>query len=262
MIYITGDCHGNYDRFFTSRFPEQKEMTKDDYVIVCGDFGYWNEHKLQADLQVLSQRKFTTLFIDGNHEQYKCYTDDFVGLNDLPVTEWHGGKAQIISGTDIIHLMRGEVYDIDGLKILAIGGAASHDITDGIIPYSENWKEKAKQWMRQDKTLFRVEGISWWKEENITDEDYQNALENIRYKTDKGRVDLVISHCAPSSALLRMKEEFLPNPQIEPDANSEYLEKILQRVTYKHWYFGHYHLDMELSGDKTIVYRKIIKVEM
>ena len=39
MIYITGDCHCNFERFNTENFPEQKEMTKDDYVIICGDFG-------------------------------------------------------------------------------------------------------------------------------------------------------------------------------------------------------------------------------
>ena len=38
-IYITGDCHGDYRRFSAKRFPEQKEMTKDDCVIICGDFG-------------------------------------------------------------------------------------------------------------------------------------------------------------------------------------------------------------------------------
>lgn len=39
MIYITGDCHGNFERFNASIFPEQNEMTKEDYVIICGDFG-------------------------------------------------------------------------------------------------------------------------------------------------------------------------------------------------------------------------------
>ena len=39
MIYITGDCHRNFERFNRSIFPEQQEMTKEDYVIVCGDFG-------------------------------------------------------------------------------------------------------------------------------------------------------------------------------------------------------------------------------
>lgn len=33
MIFITGDTHGNFTRFSTDIFPEQKDMTKDDYVI-------------------------------------------------------------------------------------------------------------------------------------------------------------------------------------------------------------------------------------
>ena len=47
-IYITGDCHGDYRRFSTEIFPEQYTMGKSDYVIVCGDFGYWSED-LYAD---------------------------------------------------------------------------------------------------------------------------------------------------------------------------------------------------------------------
>ena len=32
MIYITGDTHGDWmSRLNTKAFPEQKEMTKDDY---------------------------------------------------------------------------------------------------------------------------------------------------------------------------------------------------------------------------------------
>lgn len=43
MIYVTGDCHADFTRFNTKIFPEQYEMTKDDYVIICGDFGgVWN----------------------------------------------------------------------------------------------------------------------------------------------------------------------------------------------------------------------------
>ena len=44
MIYITGDCHRDFERFNMSIFPEQREMTKEDFVIVCGDFGgVWNK---------------------------------------------------------------------------------------------------------------------------------------------------------------------------------------------------------------------------
>ena len=44
MIYITGDCHKDFSRFTLENFPEQKQMTKDDYVIICGDFGgvWWD----------------------------------------------------------------------------------------------------------------------------------------------------------------------------------------------------------------------------
>ena len=43
MIYATGDLHGNSLRFQPQYFPEQASMTKDDYMIVCGDFGcVWN----------------------------------------------------------------------------------------------------------------------------------------------------------------------------------------------------------------------------
>lgn len=41
MIYVTGDTHANLDigKLSSRRFKEQKEMSKDDYLIVCGDFG-------------------------------------------------------------------------------------------------------------------------------------------------------------------------------------------------------------------------------
>ena len=32
-------------------------------------------------------------------------------------------------------------------------------------------------------------------------------------------------------------------------------------VEYGHWYFGHYHLDMEINEKKTLLYNKIIKIE-
>lgn len=45
-IYVTGDIHAEPDRFNTENFPEQKELTRDDYMIICGDFGLvWAEDK-------------------------------------------------------------------------------------------------------------------------------------------------------------------------------------------------------------------------
>ena len=72
MIYITGDCHADFRRFEKRRFREQEGMTKDDYVLICGDFGgvWYGDDGERKRLQELSNRSFTTLFVDGNHENF------------------------------------------------------------------------------------------------------------------------------------------------------------------------------------------------
>ena len=79
MIYITGDTHSDFTRFSTDKFPIQSEMTKNDYVIICGDFGgvwiYLVENTYEKYwLDWLNEKNFTTLFIDGNHEILQDYT--------------------------------------------------------------------------------------------------------------------------------------------------------------------------------------------
>ena len=74
-IFITGDTHGDFTRFKKGTFPEQAALTKDDYVIICGDFGgvwdgspsdrYW--------LDWMDAKPFTTLFVTGSHENDEIY---------------------------------------------------------------------------------------------------------------------------------------------------------------------------------------------
>lgn len=48
MIFITGDTHGEIDirKFNSRKFPEQKNLSKSDFVIVAGDFGIpWDRTK-------------------------------------------------------------------------------------------------------------------------------------------------------------------------------------------------------------------------
>ena len=125
MIHITGDIHGTISvnkRLNTRNFPQQKQLTKNDYVIIAGDFGLiWDGSKEdQYWLKWLNKTKpFTTLFIDGNHENFDL-------LEEYPVEIWNGGKVHRINDS-VIHLMRGQVFEIEGKKIFTFGGAASHD---------------------------------------------------------------------------------------------------------------------------------------
>ena len=106
MIYITGDCHQDFRRFDTENFPEQKEMTKEDFCVICGDFGgVWDRNKESKTekylMDWLESRSFTLLFVDGNHE-------NFDRLYAYPEEEWHGGRVHRIRPS-VIHLMRGQI---------------------------------------------------------------------------------------------------------------------------------------------------------
>ena len=100
MIYATGDTHGNFQRFAPEHFPEQAGMTKEDYMIICGDFGgVWDGGKKEErNLDWLEDRPFTTLFISGNHENFDL-------LRKYPTEEWNGGKIQRIRPHVILSLI-------------------------------------------------------------------------------------------------------------------------------------------------------------
>ena len=147
MIYITGDCHGDFHRFSKRIFPEQKDMSKDDYVIICGDFGgIWNrdgeDYNEKYNLDLLANKSYTTLFIDGNHE-------NFDRLNSYPVREWHGGNVHEIRPS-VMHLMRGQVFEIDGMSFFTFGGASSHDIDGGILEMDDPFFAEKKSRLNRE----------------------------------------------------------------------------------------------------------------
>lgn len=169
MIYATGDTHGSFERLRPEHFPEQAGMTKEDYVIVCGDFGgVWDGSKKdERNLDWLESLPFTTLFVSGNHE-------NFDRLSKYPVEEWNGGKIQRIR-PHVIHLMRGQVFELQGYTFFTMGGASSHDIEDGILnPKAPDFEEQ--YWMlRRMGARFRVNHHSWWKQELPSPAEYEEA---------------------------------------------------------------------------------------
>ena len=67
MIYITGDTHSDFTRFTEDRFPMQSEMTKNDYVIICGDFGgVWTfEEESSREKEALERNKSQASWSEG-----------------------------------------------------------------------------------------------------------------------------------------------------------------------------------------------------
>lgn len=247
MIYITGETHSDFSRFTEENFPIQSEMTKDDYIIICGDFGgvwtFEEESKREKEaLDWLNNKNFTTLFVDGNHENY-------TRLYNYPIEEWKGGKVHEIRDS-VLHLMRGEIFDIDNKKIFAFGGARSHDIQDGILNLDE--EEKIYEY-RKRGAYFRIRDFSWWDLELQTNQEMENGIENLEKINYK--VDYIISHCCPTSI------QALINPIYKRDILTDYLQQISEKCTFKKWYFGHYHDYRQVNAQFTLLYEDILPLE-
>ena len=92
-LYITGDTHGDFSRFRPESFYEQERLTKEDVILVAGDFGgvWYGDSRDDAGLNFLDSRPFTTAFVSGNHENYDagCLPPGGVarrqGANDPPL---------------------------------------------------------------------------------------------------------------------------------------------------------------------------------
>lgn len=225
---MTGDIHASYDiaKLSESCF-DTAGLTKDDYLIICGDFGLvWNNSTSeQYWLRWLDTRPFTTLFVDGNHEGFSL-------LNSLPETTWNGGAVHQVA-TSVFHLKRGQLFNIDGYRIFTMGGASSSEY---------------------DRT-HRTQGETWFTEEIPNEQERAAALETL--DAADWDCDFVITHCAPSSSAQGISEH-TDRLKIHPmDEYTDWLQTIQDRLTYRHWFCGHYHIDAQIQDKTTALYNRI-----
>ena len=226
MIYLCGDTHIPIDikKLNIQNFPEQKSMTRNDYVIILGDFGLlWKRDKTYEHwFKTLTKKKFTILWLDGNHE-------NFDWIESLPEFEWNGGPVHLVAD-NILHLERGYIYTIENLTFFVCGGAASYD--------------KAR----------RIPYESWWPHELLSYEEENRALDNLEKVNNT--VDYVLTHTCPKSIINSM---FNPMSSFFVDPVSNFLEEVYRRITFKDWYFGHWHEDMRFENFHCL-YNNLIKL--
>lgn len=230
-IFVTGDVHGiaeyGASRFSSRSWPQGRALTRDDVVIVAGDFGFiWDGSRTDKYwLDWFESKPWTTCFVDGNHENHRM-------LAQLPVHEWNGGRVHG-ARPHVLHLMRGEVFNIAGTSLLAMGGAASHD------------KE------------YRREGKSWWPEEMPSEEEMDHccaSLERVGWK-----VDYAVTHEAPVALAKDLCREY--GRDFEGDALQNFLGEVDARLRYKTWFFGHYRGDEWRDDKHRLIYRDIVPID-
>jgi len=228
MIYITGDTHGEHGRMRIIFSNSGISWTAADYIVICGDFGYVST-KNDTFLDEMDVLGATILFIDGNHENFDL-------LNSFPVEIWNGGKVHRVRKS-IIHLMRSQVFKIDDTTIFTLGGGYSFD------------------------KYIRQENVSWWACEMPSPEEYDEAIENLIKHDNK--VDYIITHTAPGETIAKLmlkdkKSLSVLHPKEQP--LNTFFDYINDFISYKHWYFGHFHLDSYIWRNQTALSHSIIKL--
>lgn len=225
---ISGDTHGTLDLGKVIRFfnENEKKYTKDDYLIIVGDVGICGFHaeEEKKTREVFRNLPVTTLFIDGNHEH-------FGKLNSYTVEEWNGGKVHFIED-NMIHLMRGQVFDLNGTKFFTFGGAHSVD------------------------KMYRTVGLSWFPEEMPYLAEYEEGWKNLE-KVDF-KVDYILTHTGPREAVAALGYGLMSDEEIEL---RQYLQRVADETDFKAWYFGHFHMDTEIEDMFFCLYDELVLIE-
>jgi len=198
------------------------DLTEDDLLIILGDAGinfYDDEKDKQFKSSLATHLPVRILCIYGNHE-IRPETLDIYQL-----VQWNGGTVyKEFEFPKLLFAKDGEIYDIDGKKCIAIGGAYSID-----------------KWQRIEH------GWGWWDDEQPSDVIKQR-VEN-RLEDEGWKVDIVLSHTAPlkyEPRELWIGKRGIPQHLVDK-ATEKWLDTIEDRLTYDRWYCGHYHTNKSID---------------
>lgn len=211
MIYITGDTHRDFSRIY------KLEKDSDNMLIVLGDVGinyYLNEEdkNCKEHLKKLNLKLFC---VRGNHEERP------ENISTYKEVEMFGEKVFIEEEyPNLIFAKDGEIYNIDGKKILVIGGAYS-----------------------VDKQYRLLHGYKWFKDEQLTKKEMDTILDKVKGK----HFDIVLTHTCPYK--YEPREVFMQGlDQSKVDKSMEhFLDKIEENINYDKWYCGHYHTEKQVD---------------
>ncbi len=236
-IYVTGDVHGDVLQRLSGRnFPVGNKLSREDLVIIAGDFGViWESQcskKEKYILNWLNDRPFTTLVVGGNHENWDR-------LRDLPKIEKFGVTLQEIR-PNVFFVPNGTLFDFGGKKIFCMGGAMSTD-RGGLDP----------------NKFYPEEGNGWWRDEIPTYEEMDFGTKNLE---DVGyEVDTIISHTMPIKNVMMFTMAMGYHEDRTKDPTANYLSFIAEHTKFNQWFCGHFHQN-EQYGDITVLYDAIVSI--
>jgi predicted phosphodiesterase len=215
QLLILGDTHGDL-RYAADMIKSAKDWNC-HAIVQVGDWGYtWpgyeTNHSLQKLDRFLAKSNMHMYFIDGNHDNY----------SDLQKRgAWQAREMQHFTNF-VTYIPRGHVWEWDGVRFMAMGGAYSID------------------------QEHRVQGQSWWPEELISYADMDYAARQLETFAP---IDVFLSHDCPEGVRkletyleLTTKEYGISYKMDEASrGNRRALRTIVEEAQPKVLYHGHYH---------------------
>lgn len=215
MVFFTGDIHGQ--PWNIVHFCKRRKPRKEDVIIILGDVGanYYGDDRDDSMKEVLAKLEPTIFCIHGNHEQRPANFPSYV------LTDWCGGKVwQEEAYPNLLFAKDGEIFDIQGLKYLVIGGAYS-----------------------VDKYYRLSRGYGWWPDEQPSEETKAFVEQQIREKP----FDVILTHTCPRK--YGPIEMFISgiNQDMVDKSTEDWLDRIESSVDYLAWFCGHWHTDKRVD---------------
>ncbi|MDR2590159.1 MAG: metallophosphoesterase [Oscillospiraceae bacterium] len=223
MVLLTGDTHRNFKHI--AELCLKYSFKKSDVLVILGDvaINYFGDPEDKKVKTLLNTLDITILSIYGNHEMRPEYIPTY---NEI---EWKGGIVFSESKfPNLVFAKDGEIYELAGKRCIAIGGAYS-----------------------VDKNFRIVNDWGWWPYEQPSDEIKKHVEANL--DSVNWNVDVVLSHTCPFKYIPH--ERLIPNidPKRIDNGTEKWLDTIEERLTYKHWYCGHFHCSKVVNNENSSI---------
>ena len=215
IVYFTGDIHGR--ELGVVRYSKKFGLTDSDTIVLLGDVAanYFHDERDLIMKSRLNSVEPTILCVHGNHENRPS------NIPSYKTKIWNGGLVWYEEEyPNILFAKDGDIYTLEGLSYLVIGGAYSVD------------------------KHFRISrGFRWWEDEQPDD----TIKEYVEKQISEKHFDVVLSHTCPSKYV--PKEMYIPHIHQESVDNSTelWLDEIEDSIDYIAWFCGHWHVGKRID---------------
>lgn len=225
-IFLTGDKHLR-DLVDLYDFTLRADTSCNDLLVILGDVGlnfyHQNHQKTIKMKEFLKQLPITLLCLRGNHE---ARPSTLANMHWERPFDDGSGPVMVEEGYPNIYYVPDPcaIYFINGKSFFCVNGAYSVD----------KWYRLANHY-------------TWFEDEQLSDGEMK--IVEKRFARQYKKFDYILTHTCPYE--WRPRHLFLSyvDQSTVDNTMEHFFSKIKEEISFKKWYFGHYHADWDVPGE-------------